>query len=59
MVGEGAFAIVYKYKDPEYGVPFALKRAKQGLAEKDLARFRREFELLEGVEGPPEDFFPL
>lgn len=52
MVGEGAFAIVYKYKDPEYGVPFALKRAKQGLAEKDLARFRREFDLLKNLRFP-------
>lgn len=52
MVGEGAFAFVYKYKDPEYGIPFALKRAKQGLTEKDLARFRREFELLKELRFP-------
>lgn len=52
MVGEGAYAIVYRYTDPEYGVDFALKRAKGGLDEKDLVRFRKEFELLKRLRFP-------
>jgi tRNA A-37 threonylcarbamoyl transferase component Bud32 len=52
MVAEGAYAIVYKFTDPEYGTDFALKRAKRGLDEKDLVRFRKEFELLKSLRFP-------
>lgn len=52
MVGEGAFAFVYQYTDPEYGRDFALKRAKRGLSEKDLTRFRNEFEFLKALRFP-------
>jgi tRNA A-37 threonylcarbamoyl transferase component Bud32 len=52
MVGEGAFATVYRYTDPEYGMPFALKRAKPRLDERDLTRFRREFQLLRRLRFP-------
>ncbi|NMO56059.1 protein kinase family protein [Actinoplanes sp. TBRC 11911] len=52
MVGQGAFAIVYRYADPEYGKYFALKRAKRNLEEKDLIRFRQEFEMLKALRFP-------
>ena len=52
MIDEGAFAFVYRYDDPEYGIPFALKRAKRDLDEKELIRFRREFDLLQELRSP-------
>ena len=38
MVGEGAYAIVYAFTDPDYGKTFAVKRAKKSLDERDLYR---------------------
>lgn len=52
MVGSGSFANVYSYVDPEYGIKFAVKRAKRGIAERDLARFRREFEIMKNLSFP-------
>lgn len=52
MVGEGAFAHVYRYEDPTYGVTIALKRAKNGLGQKDLVRFRQEFDLMKSLSFP-------
>ena len=47
MVGEGSYAIVFSFTDPDYGIKFAVKRAKKGLGERDLHRFKQEFEVLE------------
>lgn len=52
MVGEGSYAHVYSYVDPEYGNRFALKRAKPALSERDLLRFKREFEVMKGLSFP-------
>jgi len=52
MIGEGAFAIVYSYVDPEYEKKFAIKRAKTAIDEKELARFRQEFDILHGLNFP-------
>ncbi|GAB3911875.1 hypothetical protein GCM10027613_00630 [Microlunatus endophyticus] len=52
MVGSGSYANVYSYVDPEYGIRFAVKRAKRGISERDLARFRREFEIMERLSFP-------
>lgn len=52
MVGSGSYANVYSYEDPDYGIKFALKRAKKDLAERDLARFRQEFEILRQLKFP-------
>jgi hypothetical protein len=46
MVGEGSYAIVFSYIDPDYGIRFAIKRAKKGLDERDLHRFKQEFKAL-------------
>lgn len=46
MVDSGSFAHVYSYVDPEYGMKFAVKRAKKGISERDLTRFRKEFEIM-------------
>ncbi|MHB8294335.1 MAG: protein kinase family protein [Acidimicrobiales bacterium] len=52
MIGSGSYANVYRYIDPEYDIPFALKRAKRNLDPSDLKRFRNEFELLRGLRFP-------
>ena len=51
-LGEGSYANVYKYKDTFYNRNFALKRAKKGLADKELARFRREFDEMNEFSSP-------
>ncbi|KLL10436.1 protein kinase family protein [Protofrankia coriariae] len=52
MVGEGSYAIVYSFTDPDYGIRFAVKRAKKDLDERDLHRFKWEFEVLKGLKHP-------
>lgn len=52
MVGEGSYATVHSYVDPDYGIKFAVKRAKRGLNERDLVRFKQEFEVLKGLSFP-------
>lgn len=52
MVGEGAFANVFSYTDPEYGKKFAIKRAKSGLEVSEIRRFRQEFEILRSLNFP-------
>ena len=36
MVGSGSYAHVYSYVDPDYGIKFAIKRARKDLDERDL-----------------------
>jgi eukaryotic-like serine/threonine-protein kinase len=52
MVASGVYAHVYSYIDTVYGIPFALRRAKRGLSEKDLVRFRNEFDLMKKIKHP-------
>lgn len=52
MIGEGSYANVYKYKDKFYGKEFVLKRAKKELLEKEIARFKREFEEMKNLRSP-------
>lgn len=52
MVGEGSYANVFSFTDPDYGIKFAVKRAKKGLDERDLHRFRQEFEVLKRLSFP-------
>ena len=52
MVGEGSYANVYSYVDPDYGIKFAIKRAKRHLDPRDLHRFKQEFEVLKGLSFP-------
>lgn len=52
LVGEGSFAFVHKYDDPLYNKTFAVKRARPGIAERDLARFRAEFDLMRNIRFP-------
>lgn len=52
MVGSGSFAHVYSYVDPDYGIKFAVKRAKRDIGERDLQRFKQEFEVLKKLSFP-------
>lgn len=52
MVGEGSYAVVYSFIDPDYGIKFAVKRAKKELSERDLHRFKQEFVTLKRLSFP-------
>jgi len=52
MVGSGSYAHVYSYVDPDYDIQFAVKRAKKGLDERDLLRFKQEFEVMKKLSFP-------
>jgi tRNA A-37 threonylcarbamoyl transferase component Bud32 len=52
FIGEGSYADVFKYKDSFYQKWFVLKRAKKGLNEKEMARFKREFEQMYEFNSP-------
>lgn len=52
MVGEGSYAVVYSFTDPDYGIKFAVKRAKKGIDERALHRFKQEYETLKQLSFP-------
>lgn len=52
MVDSGSYANVFSYVDPEYGLKFAVKRAKRGISDRDLSRFKREFEIMKSLNFP-------
>jgi eukaryotic-like serine/threonine-protein kinase len=52
MVGEGSYATVFSFSDPDYGIKFAIKRARKRLSERDLHRFKQEFEVLKRLSFP-------
>lgn len=51
-VGEGSYARVFRYTDPFYQKDFVVKRAKPDLDEKELQRFKREFEEMKSLYSP-------
>jgi tRNA A-37 threonylcarbamoyl transferase component Bud32 len=52
QVGEGAFALVHRFTDPNYGLTFARKRLKPGSDQREKERFRREFDLMKDLQFP-------
>lgn len=52
LIGEGSYANVFKYKDEFYNKNFVLKRAKKDLIEKELVRFKIEFETMNLLKSP-------
>lgn len=52
QIGEGSYAKVFKYKDEYYNRFFVLKRAKSDLTEKELERFKREYEEMASLNSP-------
>ena len=51
-IGEGSYALTYKYHDNFYDRDFVIKRAKKDLSEKELKRFKQEFEIMKGLKSP-------
>lgn len=52
LIGEGSYAKVFKYKDPNYGSYFAIKRAKDYLRPDELVRFKNEYIDLKALDSP-------
>jgi eukaryotic-like serine/threonine-protein kinase len=52
LIGEGSYAIVYKFKDEFYNKLFVLKRAKANLNQTELERFKREFDEMKKLSSP-------
>ncbi|QHY96042.1 Serine/threonine-protein kinase PknL [Streptomyces sp. S4.7] len=52
LIGEGSYAHVFSFIDPDYGIKFAVKRAKKNMDERDLHRFRQEFDILKRLSFP-------
>ena len=52
LVGEGSYAQVFSYIDPTYNIPIILKRARKELDNKEIARFRQEFNVLKSLHSP-------
>ncbi|WP_209374549.1 serine/threonine protein kinase [Brevibacterium renqingii] len=51
-IGEGAFALVHRFTDPNYGMVLARKKLKPGADDREKGRFRREFELMKELQFP-------
>ena len=52
LIGEGSYAKVLKYKDESYDKYFAIKKANKDLNEKELERFKIEFETMKKANSP-------
>lgn len=51
-VGSGSYGSVYSYTDPNYGIKFAIKKMAAGATEREIERFRLEYEVLSGLNFP-------
>ncbi|MBQ6523832.1 MAG: protein kinase [Atopobiaceae bacterium] len=52
LIGEGSYAKVFRYRDSFYGTQFVVKRAKPNLSDKELARFRQEYDVMHRLCSP-------
>lgn len=52
MVGEGSYATVFSFVDPDYGIKVAVKRTKRGIGARDLQRFKQEFKVMKRLSFP-------
>lgn len=52
LVGEGSFALVHRFRDPILDADVALKSARKTLNERELARFRQEYDTLKSLNNP-------
>ncbi|MDT9664902.1 protein kinase family protein [Rhodococcus qingshengii] len=52
LVGTGSYAHVHSYVDPDYGITFAVKKAKREMSERDLERFKQEFAVMKRLSFP-------
>ena len=52
QIGQGSYAFVYKYEDLYYNRNFVVKRAKKHLSDKEISRFKREYEEMAILSSP-------
>ncbi|MBO4644753.1 MAG: protein kinase [Alphaproteobacteria bacterium] len=52
QIGSGSYATVFSYEDSFYNRKFAIKRAKKELNDKQLERFRREYDTIKQLNSP-------
>lgn len=52
LIGEGSYALTYKYHDNFYDRDFVVKKAKKNLSEKELKRFKQEFKIMKSLNSP-------
>lgn len=52
LIGEGSYAKVFKYRDAFYRKNFVLKRAIGSLNDKEIVRFKKEFEIMKNLSSP-------
>ncbi|MBZ7940081.1 protein kinase family protein [Campylobacter sp. LH-2024] len=52
LIGNGAYAKVYKYYDEFYQCDFALKRLDEKVSNKEIERFLKEFEIMKSINNP-------
>ena len=52
FIGRGSYAQVFKYTDKFYGKEYVLKRALKDLEAKELARFRKEYDIMKQLSSP-------
>lgn len=52
QIGKGSYAKVFRYTDPRYKIPIVLKRANPDLNQKEIDRFRQEFDVLKSLNSP-------
>lgn len=52
LIGEGSYAQVFSFFDDYYNKKFVLKRAKKDLSEKEVNRFKQEFEQMNSLSSP-------
>lgn len=52
QIGGGSYATVFSYEDAFYNKKFAIKRAKKELNEKELERFKREYDTIKNLNSP-------
>lgn len=52
LIGQGSYAIVHKYIDPNYGIPIARKKLRKDADQKEIRRFRQEYEFMKRCDFP-------
>jgi tRNA A-37 threonylcarbamoyl transferase component Bud32 len=52
LIGEGSYAQVFRYFDNFYQKDYVLKRAKKDLNDKEIERFKREYEEMKKLKSP-------
>lgn len=52
LIGTGAYAVVHKFIDPNYGIPIARKKLRSGSSPKEIMRFRKEYEIMKRFDFP-------